>query len=406
MARGQHRGSAAAPSGGFKYGTGNRTAAAAANFDAAGHAVKYAEDIMRVLQITYSYKPLRGGADLYADDLCRVLEEAGHTVAVLQKPPAPADDPAVITYPRAFGVFKPFWLLPLSLPLIRRTVRSFDVVICHYPNYCLFTPCHPRLIGLSHGVTWDDAPGTLRSRIKRAAAMTAFRRCSRFVANDTFFLREMGVELAPGERAFSEVVPGAWFIPNCVDVATFCPGRPSEEAAGYRPFILVPRNIYWNRGVHLAVEAFAAIAAEWPEMRLVVVGHPGQKSAVQAAHQAVQRNRLEGRVVFAGGRTRQELIGWYRAAQLTVIPSLCGEGTSLAALESMACGTPVVATTAGGLLDIPCLHAQPLREALAQAMAQALAVRESEALRQREAVVNGFNLDLWARAWRRVVEEW
>jgi hypothetical protein len=58
---------------------------------------------MRILEITYSYKPVRGGADVYADDLRHVLEAAGHEVGVLQRPPAPGDDPSVAAYPAIFG---------------------------------------------------------------------------------------------------------------------------------------------------------------------------------------------------------------------------------------------------------------------------------------------------------------
>ncbi len=360
---------------------------------------------MRVLQITYSYKPLLGGADLYAEDLRRVLEGAGHEVRVLQKPPAPDDDPAVVCYPAVLAAIKPFWILPLSLPFMWRALRRFDVLICHYPNYCLMAPRCRRLVGLSHGVTWDDAPGSLRSRTKKAIARRAFSKCARFVANDTFFLREMGLDVRPGERAFSEIAPGRWYIPNCVDVDRFCPGPPAAEADSLRPLVLVPRNIYWNRGVHLAIEAFALLA-ERRELKMVVLGYPGQAAAVQAAQAAVERHGLQKRVIFAGGRPRDQLIGWYRAAEMTVIPSLCGEGTSLAALESMACGTPVAATDVGGLPDLPCVHAAPRPEALADAMERVLQARDEVARRQRQAVVEGFNMRLWADAWLRVVGEW
>ena len=45
---------------------------------------------------------------------------------------------------------------------------------------------------------------------------------------------------------------------------------------------------------------------------------------------------------------RAELADWYRAADLTVVPSY-SESFGLVALESQACGTPVVASDVGGL---------------------------------------------------------
>jgi len=366
---------------------------------------------MRVLQVTYSYKPIIGGADVYADDLRRVLEADGVEVGVLQRPLGPAErtalqDSAVITFPRLFAWGNAFWLQPLALPLMRRALKQWDVLVCHYPNYCVGCLGHPRLIGLSHGVFWDDRPRSLAARVKRSLARKAFRQASRYVANDTFFLREVGLDISPGQQPFSEVVPGRWYVPNAVDVQHFCPGPPAPEAEPLRPFVLVPRNIYLNRGVHLAVEAFARVSQQWPDYRLVVVGHEGQREAVELAQAAVEKHGLGERVVFAGGRSRDELIGWYRAAALTLIPSLCGEGTSLAALESMACGTPVVSTDVGGLPDLPCLAVPPQPEALAEAINRALAERDSLAAEQLAAVREGFNMDLWAAAWRHIVEDW
>jgi glycosyltransferase involved in cell wall biosynthesis len=361
---------------------------------------------MRVLQITYSYKPIRGGADVYADDLRRVLEAAGHEVRVLQRPPAPPGDPFVLSYPSAFGTLRGFWGLPLSLPLIARALRRQDVLVCHYPNYALPALWHPRVIGLSHGVTWDDRPRAPQSRVKRRCARWAFRRCARFVANDTFFLRQVGVDVAPDAPAFTEITPGRWYVPNAVDTEEFAPGPPGDQAARYRPFVLAPRNIYWNRGIHLAIEALARLGEQRRDLRLVVVGGEGQLEAVAAAHEAVARLHLEDRVVFAGSRPRAELVGWYRAAEVTVIPSLCGEGTSLSALESMACGTPVVGTDVGGMPDLPCVHARPEAAAFADALERVLGDRAAEAARQMGAVRRDFNFGRWAETWRHVVEDW
>lgn len=359
---------------------------------------------MRIAQLTFSYLPVTGGADAYVAELTRVLERAGHTVTVYQRD-AGVGGPGVVRLPRLrrLSPGRQFWLLPLTLPLHFRALARQDLLLAHYPNYALPVLWHPQVIGLSHGVTWDDAPQSATGRFKRGLARLAFRCCAGYVANDTFFLREMGVPLAPQEGMFDQVRPGRWFIPNGVDTAHFHPGEGDPELRRLNP-ILVPRNLYRNRGVHLAIRAFAEFRREHPETHLLIVGGSGQPDYIAELHGLVDDLRLGGRVIFHGPVPWRDMPTVYSSAQLTLIPSTCGEGTSLSALESMACGTPVIATTAGGLLDLPTVHGPPTAEGLLQTLRETYPVREELGKTQREIVRRSFSFDRWAAAWLRVVE--
>ena len=360
---------------------------------------------LKIAQLTYSYKPIIGGADAYADLLCTTLRERDHEVWVYQRA-ADTDDPFVRTAPRWQRPLAPrdFWLVPWWLRT-RSELAGMDVLVAHYPNYCAPAYSHPQLVGLSHGVTWDDAPDSWRARRKKRMAEGAFRRCGRFVANDTFFLREMGLDIAPGERLFEEIAPGRWFIPNCVDTHRFSPAddNPTSER---EPVVVVPRNLYRNRGVHLAVQAFGLLSGEHPHLRMDLVGAESQPDYAREIRAMVVALGLQDRVRFAGSVPWGEMPGVYREAQVCLIPSVCGEGTSLSALEAMACGTATITTDVGGLPDLPTVHCRPTAEGLARAIREVLGKLDEVAGRQRAEVVETFGIERWKLAWARVVEEW
>src|SRR5208282_679085 len=56
-------------------------------------------------------------------------------------------------------------------------------------------------------------------------------------------------------------------------------------------------------------------------------------------------------VTFVGPKLHDELADWYRAADLTVLPSR-SEGLPNVLRESLACGTPFVASDVGGICEI------------------------------------------------------
>lgn len=102
------------------------------------------------------------------------------------------------------------------------------------------------------------------------------------------------------------------------------------------------------KGLAYLLEALAKLRTEIPEAHLVVVGEARPESA---AAQTMERLGLEGAVSFRPGVTDDELVELYAEASAVAVPSLY-EGFSLPAVEAMACGVPVVATTGGALPEV------------------------------------------------------
>src|SRR5207302_1910652 len=101
------------------------------------------------------------------------------------------------------------------------------------------------------------------------------------------------------------------------------------------------------KGIATLLEAMARLRAT-RQTKLVVVGRPRPNGDTG---RLVARLGLDGAVHFVGGVPEAELVELYARATLAVVPSLY-EGFSLPAVEAMACGVPLIATTAGALPEV------------------------------------------------------
>lgn len=102
------------------------------------------------------------------------------------------------------------------------------------------------------------------------------------------------------------------------------------------------------KGMDLVIPAFAMVAHEHPEVRLLVVGDGSQRPLME--RQAAECG-LAHRIEFAGRQPQAELSAWYDRIDILLMPSR-SEGFGLTAIEGMARGcVPVVADT-GGLPEV------------------------------------------------------
>lgn len=368
---------------------------------------------MRVAQVIYRYLPVMGGAETYVHALRGALAAVADEQTVYQADLGAAGEGVVtVPVPRRTGLK----LVDFNLALEprRREILAHDVVIVHNPEHLTRGLAGPRTVLLSHGATWTHEANVLRRWLRCRAMRAGFRRAGAVVANDTFVPRAMGFDVAPGSRLREEVAPGVWFVPNAVDTEVFRPAAAGEAvdvsdllpAGG--PFALVPRNLTPPRGVDLAIAAFAWARALPADARLVLAGDviPGLRASEDyrvGLDELVFACRLQGRVHFLGNVPREAMPRLFRAAALTMVPTRCSEGTSLAALESMASATATVTTAVEGLLDLPGPHVAPEAGVLAEAMDAAWARRGELGREQRAAVERDFALPAWRDAWCGIV---
>src|SRR6202011_5421032 len=148
-------------------------------------------------------------------------------------------------------------------------------------------------------------------------------------------------------------------VPVPVDVSRFRKVEPHvaiDEAEG-RPYLLFPHRPDAAKGFDVALEVMRRLARAGAPHRLLVPLPPASVRAVRPRERRMVR-RLQERVAAAGLSDRVAFYPWapassmpglYSAAEWTLVLSRLPEGFVLAAAESIACRTPVLATPAGAL---------------------------------------------------------
>jgi len=246
--------------------------------------------------------------------------------------------------PKVGMIMAPFLLAAAMKPVFERVLRSypFDLIDAHY-----FYPdgVAAALLGKGLGkpvvitARGTDVNLIPRYRLPRAMIRWAARRAAGMITVARALKDDLIRIGVPGERI--EV------LRNGVDLQLF---RPVDREATRRKLgmsrtallsvgLLIPR-----KGHDLVIGALPRL----PDMELIVVGDGPERGALDA----LARDRgVADRVRFVGAVPQEELRSYYGAADALVLAS-SREGWANVLLESMACGTPVVASTAGGSPEV------------------------------------------------------
>jgi glycosyltransferase involved in cell wall biosynthesis len=131
-------------------------------------------------------------------------------------------------------------------------------------------------------------------------------------------------------------------VPNTVDTTVFHPAA-DQRGDGTR-IINVARHVE-IKGLDVLLEAFAAVAASWPEVTLELVGD-GPLTADLCRR--VDELDLAGRVRFFGVARPGQIADRLRGSDAFALSSH-SENMPLAVLEALCCGLPVAATDVGGV---------------------------------------------------------
>lgn len=186
-----------------------------------------------------------------------------------------------------------------------------------------------------------------RSVLAGRAARHAFRRAN-WVTACSDDLRVRAVSLG-ADPARIETVPYG------VDVARFAPDPAARRdlraslGLGDDPMVFTAGRLVSKKGFEYLIDAAAPLAEAFPALRVLVAGDGDLRAAL-----ADRVTRRGAPVTLLGTLSQDEIARYAAAADVIAVPSIRDDagnvdGLPNFALESLASGTPVVATTAGGL---------------------------------------------------------
>ncbi|MBN1565609.1 MAG: glycosyltransferase, partial [Anaerolineae bacterium] len=136
------------------------------------------------------------------------------------------------------------------------------------------------------------------------------------------------------------IVPNGVQVDNFADLPTDNDFR-VQWNLGDGPVVLFLGRLHERKGLHLLIPAFAEVIKQAPDARLLLVGpDEGMLTRLKAL---VEQHNLSECVIFTGMLEDDDKLAALAAADLFALPAV-GEGFSMAVLEAMACGLPVLLT--------------------------------------------------------------
>lgn len=244
-----------------------------------------------------------------------------------------------------------------------RLVQQLGIEVLHIPSYRRLLSRRPcALVATIHDLAPFRLPGKYdwaRMFYGRVVVRQLARRQDQIVAVSRATADDV-------TRFFGVPAGRLTIIPNGVDHSRFTPGGRAAarveitQRHGVRPpfFLYVSRLEHPAKNHARLITAFSQFKTRAPSpWQLVLVGSDWHGAA--AIHELVRHSPFAEDIRSPGFVPAEDLPTWYRAATVTVYPSLF-EGFGLPPLEAMACGCPVLASAGGAVGEVCGTAAAPV----------------------------------------------
>ena len=235
------------------------------------------------------------------------------------------------------------------------TNSQIDLVASHFALYTL--PILDRLGDLPL-VMHFHGPWALESKAEGAGRLSVwgkwaieklvYRRANGFIVLSEAFRQIL-------HKTYNVPLAKIFIVGGGIDTAEFdldlsiAQARAKLGWSQDRRIILCVRRLVQRMGLENLIAAIAEVRKKHPDVLLLIAG----KGAI--AHNLrsqIKELQLENHVQLLGFVPDQDLAIAYRAAELSIVPTVSLEGFGLIVIESLAAGTPVLGTPIGGIPEI------------------------------------------------------
>jgi glycosyltransferase involved in cell wall biosynthesis len=291
---------------------------------------------MRVLQLGKFYDPVVGGMESALREICETLhEQVDLRVVVANTRYRTEHEKTTVPVTRVASMGRLFSCsMAPTFPLWARRFNA-DLIHVHLPNPLaeLSAMLAPREVPIVAHFHSDIVRQRNLLKLYRPFLEAFYRRVDSIIVPTPRHIEIS--EFVSKHRDKCRVVPFG------IPIARF-----ELDEAGHKrvddlrdgpPTVLCVGRLVGYKGVEVLIRAFANIKA-----RLVIIGTGPLEKALK---NLAQKEGLADRVEFAGQVSARELVAYYHASEVFVLPSVSNaEMFGIVQLEAMACRKPVIST--------------------------------------------------------------
>jgi glycosyltransferase involved in cell wall biosynthesis/trans-aconitate methyltransferase len=322
---------------------------------------------MRVLFALTYYRPHISGLTIHVRKLAEGLAEDGHGVTVLtsryHRGLAGGEEMGGVRVMRV-----PVWwrvgkgvVSPGMLPALRREIRAHDLVLLSVPaNPDLVRWCtrlvrrleKPLLIVYACDVRFGRGPGQrLLEWVCRREFSRALAQADRVLVLSQDYA-DHSPHLAPCRKRVVAIAPPIE-MPEPGEEDVLAVRARFGLRSDHRHVVLAAR-LAEEKGVEYLLEALAQVNRRNGPSRLIITGDQSAVIGERAYRRRIDAGlaALQPPAVFTGALDTREMASVFAAADVSVLPSVnATESFGMVQVESMLCGTPVVATSLPGVRE-------------------------------------------------------